>query len=386
MGQRHPESPTSDIRHSSYFLDRCSKYGGYMPIVRGKARVAKEARMVQEQFPTHTARDVTLQEWEQLLDEFPQHTVFHTLPWLLAIESAHGASVRLVRADDEEGRCSALWPVLATRKGPLRILGSPVPGWSTAYMGPLFRANADKRSAINAFLRHPYFSDGSYFSCKVLVDQAANELARFGFVEVERLDTYCLDLTADEQALWDNLKSECRTQIRKARKMGLEVRQETDASFIDDFWRMSLETFAICKVTPGFTREFVDALWRWMHLGDRLHVLSAFHEGRRIATLVLPYDNRTMYYWAGASYLKYRGIPAHNLLLWEAIRFAKRLDLRQYDFVSTSGGGGRFKKTFGPQATHIATQWERSSSRLVAAMKSLYRQYLMRKRRLSTES
>ena len=90
-----------------------------------------------------------------------------------------------------------------------------------------------------------------------------------------------------------------------------------------------------------------------------------------------------MYYWGGAAYLKYREIPAHNLLHWHAINQARSMGLREYDFISTIGGPGRFKKTFGPNAVDMATHWERSPSRLLAALKDRYRDYLLKRRRVA---
>ena len=338
----------------------------------------------------YVASEVTPPQWEQLLTLFPCHSVFHTLPWLKAIEIVHGAKSRLMQlieasgdGDGETERCVAIWPVFTTRKGPLRILGSPVPGWCTAYLGPIFRPDCHVDDALKSFLDHKVLRRGSYFSCKVLVDQTQVDLKPFGFVEVERLDTYCIDLTQPLESLWDNLKSECRTQIRKAWKNNVEVRQEHDDSFIDEYWSMTLETFANCQIKPLFSRQFLEELWRQLYPHGRVHALSAFHEGKRIGALMLPYDGQTMYYWGGASYLRCRGIPAHNLLHWEAIRLGHSLGLRRYDFVSTLGGGGRFKKTFGPSAIHMATHWERTSSGVVRLLRHGYERYLGYRQRLS---
>jgi len=355
----------------------------------------------------YTAIEVTPAEWPDLLREFPAHSVFHTPGWFQAIESEHEAQLQLIKAADERGRAAAIWPVFATRKGPLRIHGSPVPGWNTAYLGPVFRADCDIELALQAFFRHEAFRRCAYFSCKVLNDIDGGfepDLSPFGFVEVEKLDTYCVDVSRPLEELWNDLKSECRSRVRKARKLGLQVRHEHDASFIDEFWLMAQETFSICSIKPPFSREFVEGMWRALGpgapgrdgtsesspaehargaCGSGLCALSAFLDGQRIATLVLPFDHHTMYYWSGASYLQFRQMPAHNLLHWEAIEHAHRLGLQRYDFISTAGGAGRFKKTFGPQRVHIATQWERTSSWVTRALKNGYRLYRQHAQRLA---
>jgi CelD/BcsL family acetyltransferase involved in cellulose biosynthesis len=324
---------------------------------------------------------VAMEEWEQLLDRFPQHTVFHTLPWLTSILEVHKPQLRLVRADADE-ECVAVWPVFATRKGPLHIVGSPLPGWSTAYLGPLFIENCDEHRAIDAMLNSDLVRRNSYFACKSInFGQRPVDLSPFGFENVLDFETYCLDLTVGHDALWQNLKSECRTQIRKGQKMGVEIAYETDDSFLDQYWEMSVETFANTHIQPMFTRPFLQEMWKRLSEVDRVRGISAWHKGERIASLILPLDNHTMYYWSGASYLRCRGIPANNLLHWEAIQEANRLGLQRYDFISTLGGAGRFKRTFGPELVHSATHWERTSSRLVKALRNGYEQYMMLRQR-----
>jgi hypothetical protein len=64
------------------------------------------------------------------------------------------------------------------------------------------------------------------------------------------------------------------------------------------------------------------------------------------------------------------------------MRDAKKFGLKGYDFISTFGGPGRFKKTFGPDTIEIATHWERSPSKLMAALKKRYESYLRKKQRV----
>ena len=83
---------------------------------------------------------------------------------------------------------------------------------------------------------------------------------------------------------------------------------------------------------------------------------------------------------------EFREIPVNNLLHWRAICDAKSLGLRRYDFVSSEGGPGRFKKTFGPQPIDMARHWERSPSWLMRTLKNRYEAYLRKRRRVEAES
>jgi len=331
-------------------------------------------------------------EWDQLLAHFPVHTLYHTMAWLRTIEEEHGAALHLARVDDAQG-CVAVWPMFSTRKGPLRIVGSPVPGWCTAYLGPLFSPRCQISGAIRAILNHQEFRPGSYSFCKLLSGDLGDciqspaiprwgqvNLAPFGFVEVEPFETYCIDLSESVSTIWRNLKSECRTRIRKAQKLGLQVKAENDSSFLDDFWTMSVEVFKRSRIIPPFTRTFLDRMWHNLHEAGRIMALSAYLDGERVASLILPFDAHTLYYWGGGTFARTRSLPAHNLLHWHAIDRAKQVGLCLYDFIGTLGGGGRFKRTFGPIKVRRAMHWERTSSGLVRALRYGYEQYLMRLR------
>lgn len=319
--------------------------------------------------------------WDPLLARFPDRTVFHSLAWLRTVAASNGLKIVLAQAT-RGGTCVSIWPYLELRKGPFRVIGSPLPGWSTAYLGPLFSSEIEPHEAIEAFLQHKLFRRYAYFACKVIDRSRPVDMKPFGFSPVMKFDTYLIDLTQPQETLWGNLKSENRTRIRKAQKLNVEVREETEPGFLDDYWAMSIETFQKSHIQPTHSKQFVHELWKHLRPAGRVYALSGFVEGKRAGTLVLPYDDHTMYYWGGASYQQHRDIPVHNLLHWTAICEAQKRGLKGYDFISTIGNPGRFKKTFGPVAVDMTTHWERSPSRLMSALKNRYERYLKKRRRV----
>ncbi|HWB20156.1 MAG TPA: GNAT family N-acetyltransferase [Phycisphaerales bacterium] len=325
-------------------------------------------------------RPVEPSEIDALLAHFPGASVFHSRAWLTTISKSHNVRIFAARAD-RNGSPIAFWPYLEMRKGPFRVIGSPLPGWSTAYIGPITNSADpnDAQAILNAFLGHRLFKWYAYAAVKTVGNPCPFDFAAAGFTKVTDLETYLIDLTQSEDAIWNNMKGECRSRIRKAEKLGIEIREEAAPDFLEDFWAMSLETFSKSGIQPTHTREFCVGVWNNLRPVNRLHVISAFYEGKRIATLVLPFDAHTMYYWGGASFSEFRELPAHNALHWRAMKDAKSLGLKSSDMVSTSGGPGRFKKTFGPQAFVVGAHWERSPNKLLSAVKRRYEAYLRRK-------
>jgi CelD/BcsL family acetyltransferase involved in cellulose biosynthesis len=323
----------------------------------------------------YIAETVQPGSWDGLVARFDDHTVFHTLPWLQAVAAEHGLRVELVQVRDA-ARCLAVWPCLMQRRGPFRILGSPLPGWSTPYLGPLIAPDADVHAVLETFLRRSSLRRWSYMCCRVFDRDWDVDLERHGFSRGHR---------EPEEALWADLKGSCRSRVRKARRLGLTVRDEPNLGFIDEFWSMAREVFAKYGIEPNYSRTLLAGACGRLREAGRLLVLSAFREETRIGTLILPHDDHCMYYWAGAAFDAHRALPYGNLLHWEAMMRARSMGLRTYDFVNVSdnGGGGQFKRSFGPARVAVATHWEASRSKLIAALKERYKARLLRRRRLS---
>lgn len=316
--------------------------------------------------------------WDALVRELPERTVFHLSPWLDALARVQQREVARIAAI-ADGVVVALWPCLVGRKGRLLVLGSPLPGSATPYLGPLFRAGSDAPEALDALLAHEPLRGAAYVACRVMEREPPVDLSAHGFGVSRRFSTSWIDLDRPEPEIWGDFKSECRTRIRRAEKLGIEVRVEEDESFVDDFWRMTRETFARSGSSPTHTKRFVEEIWRALHPAGQLLVLSAFRDGRRIAALVLPHDDRTLYYWAGVAGDADRAVPAANLLQWRAIAEARRRGIRGYDMISSEGGTGRFKRTFGARTIPAAVHWERASSPLVSIAARVYGAILRRR-------
>ena len=116
----------------------------------------------------------------------------------------------------------------------------------------------------------------------------------------------------------------------------------------------------------------MELVWERLNPAAMTLVLSAFLEGKRAAMLFLPHDRVAAYYWGGVSDFEFRKQAPNNILQWEAIKRLRERGIRTYDLVSTYGGPGLFKRSFGPEAHEVATHWERSSSRLVAWLRKMY--------------
>ncbi len=116
---------------------------------------------------------------------------------------------------------------------------------------------------------------------------------------------------------------------------------------------------------PTYSIDRVRSLIRHLEPAGRLLLLRAREPGGRcIATAVLPWYHRTMYFWGGASYRADQHLRPNEALIWHALRWAKARGVTEFDFV----GGNSYKEKYG--TTEVPVPWaRRSRSPLVAGLR-----------------
>lgn len=249
-------------------------------------------------------------------------------------------------------------------------------------MGPLFAEGVDPEACWRTVMASGALGMWGFAAFRVLDHGRPIQPPGPRFGQTARFETCWMDLAKSEDDLWSGLKSACRSRIRKARKSGLEVRVEQDGAYLPDFWDMARDVFAKSSRQPTFTRVFLEQLQERLFPAGELLVISAWSEGRRVATLILPHDGRDAMYWAGGARSDSLAVAPNNLLHWEAILECKRRGLARYDFISTKAGPGRFKKTFGPEIGEVCTHWDACRPALLRYAKDLYERRARKARRV----
>ncbi len=167
--------------------------------------------------------------------------------------------------------------------------------------------------------------------------------------------TIWVDLTPTEGEIFANFSKDARYSIRKARRSGVESRSwKIDAGTLRIFYNLLRETG---KRKKFWVAPFKDLEAKAEAFKDKSALVLAYHNSKPIAgALILFYDS-VAYYHQAASNLQGRKLLAPYLVVWEAIRQAKKrgchtLDLEgiydpRYKIYRRFRKIGIFKKKFG---------------------------------------
>lgn len=192
--------------------------------------------------------------------------------------------------------------------------------------------------------------------------------------------TFLIDLTKPEDGLLAAMHPKTRYNIRVAQKHGVEIIEDNSKKSFEAYLDLMHET----TKRQGFyahTEKYHRLMWETLKIPNsppapRLRqagkfqipnsqklttrLLLAKYKKEIIAAWILFVWKDTLYYPYGASTDKYKNVMANYAMMWEAIKFGKKLGLKKFDLWGREEGKGftRFKEGFSPQVVEFLGTWD----------------------------
>jgi lipid II:glycine glycyltransferase (peptidoglycan interpeptide bridge formation enzyme) len=171
-------------------------------------------------------------------------------------------------------------------------------------------------------------------------------------------ETFIIDLTKSEEELLKSFSSKTRYNIRLAQKHGVTIEENNSEEAFKKYLEL---TFATAK-RQGFyahTKKYHQLMWQYLK-GNIAHLLTAKYKGKILTAWILFVWKDTLYYPYGASSQEHKEVMANNLIMWEAIRFGKKLGLKKFDLWGKEEGKGftRFKEGYNPEVVRFLGTWD----------------------------
>lgn len=315
-------------------------------------------------------------DWQRL-DALPDRNVFQTREWLEFLREAHGAEP-IVAEVREGARVVAFFTGLVTRRFGIRILGSPLQGWGTGYLGFNRIGEMSSRDAATALVE---FAFGPMRCLHLeLRDRplTADDVSGLGFT-VQPKKTFELELQRPADEIWSGLKAPCRTAIRKAEKSGVTIEQANGPAFGDEYHAQLCDVFAKQGLGPPYSAELVRRLIAHLEPAGRLLLLRARDaDGNAIASGIYPGHGRMAYFWGGASWRRYQSLRPNELLMWSAIQQWRERGVDVFDFA----GAGDYKRKYGPTEVSVPL-FRRSRVRALEDFRAVAKRTVKLRRRVA---
>jgi len=144
--------------------------------------------------------------------------------------------------------------------------------------------------------------------------------------------TAIIDLEQTEEEILAKMKQKWRYNIKIAQKKWIVVKEvEKTKENIEKYYKLMLETTS----RDNFSGHSLDYYINFLDIIDNSKLLLAYKDEEVIAWWIFVFDKEVSiyYYWASTSQKKYRNMMAPYLVQWEAIKIAKSINSKIYDFL-----------------------------------------------------
>ena len=327
------------------------------------------AAVEQTEVVVREAHAAEIENWDALVGRFDNSRVVHTTAWLRFLQDSAGATP-LFLIVERAGEIVGCLPGLLTRIGPLRLFGSPLAGWQTASMGPVFDPErTSAREMLGAAIRLLEERYRVHHIELVNRDLDAPAMRDLGF-RGEAVATYRAPLFPDDvERTRKGLKDSARRNVKRAIKLGLEVRLEDDERFVVEAYDQIREVFVRGGNAVPFSEQRVRDFVRHMKANGRLIALSVYLPGgqTRIATGMFTVCGRELLLWQWAHRTEHRWYRPTEIMTWTAMERAMQAGCTTFDLM----GRGEFKEKFGAVLDERQTRWIRSRYQWLAALRTI---------------
>ncbi|HEX2248800.1 MAG TPA: GNAT family N-acetyltransferase [Gemmatimonadales bacterium] len=307
--------------------------------------------------------------WDQLVRQFSNHRVVHTLAWVRSLTAAgFGRSVFLIFEKDNQ--IVGCMPGLLSEIGPLRLFGSPPPASQTVSMGPLFHPGLvttwELMEALVPFLEVEL---GVHHMEIMSPDLDPASMVELGF-RGEPWPTYRVRLYPEDQArCLRGFRESARRNVNRALKLGLQVRFESNESFVDEHYDQIVEVYLRGGHAVNFKRQRVLECFRQLRDSGNLLAVSVTlpDTATVIATGMFTIEGTELLLWTWAHRSEHRWYRPTELMTWRVMQRAMEAGCQTFDLM----GLGEFKTKFGAELDNRKYRWVRSRYRWLTGMRDL---------------
>ncbi len=285
-------------------------------------------------------------QWDDLLLTAERATFFHTSAWARVLIESYGYKP-LYFCIIERGRLTGLIPVMEidsffTGK---RAVSLPF----TDFCSVLAGSQVAFESLLDTVRKH-----GRKSGWKSIEFRGGSEY--FGTAPASATHfTHTLALDKDEGKAFAAFKSSTRRNIRRALAEGVEVKFLESREAVADFYRLNCVTRREHGLPPQ-PLCFFEKIFEHIIAAHKGFVVLAFMHGRPIAGAVYFHFRETSIYKYGASHRNFQHLRANNLVMWEAIRWCCRNEIRTFSFGRTepeNEGLLQFKRGWGTKEDKV---------------------------------
>lgn len=311
--------------------------------------------------------------WSTSIEEQALDSLYCSKPWLDLITAVYGYTFIPLTTTDTAGRITGFLPVSLFRS-PLR--GRRLVALPFSDQCPLLATDAAAADDLtDQAIRLAQAQQARYLELRTGVNDVL--AARADLAPSNLYVDYQVTLTEDPAAAWKRLKaSACRYRVKRARRLGVQVRMASSREDMLDYYRLHLRTRSKKHGMPAQPRSFFLGLWDTFAATRAIHVFLAEFRGVAIAAGIVLTAGATAKWAYSASDERYLELAPNHLLMWSAIEWGCLHGYHTLDLGRTArdnAGLMEFKRHFGGVAKPLTYYYYPHPAGLAATSESSWK-------------
>jgi FemAB-related protein (PEP-CTERM system-associated) len=284
--------------------------------------------------------------WSTFVKQRANHLFYYRQTWLDLITELYGFSLIPLTTTDANGQITGFLPLCLVHSV---LTGRRLVSLPFSDCCPVLASDdASVNDLVNQAIRLAQEQKVRYLELRTgISDTLAN---RRDLVEENLYLRWLLPLASDPGIIWSGLRKPVQHQIKKSRKLGVQVRIAQHREDMAHYYRLHLQTRCKKHGMPAQPQDYFLGLWDTFAASSAVQLLLAEYQGIVIAGMVLLASDTTVQYAYGASNENYLHLAPNNLLMWAAIEWGCMHGYQTLDMGRTAcdnAGLMEFKRRWG---------------------------------------
>ncbi len=267
---------------------------------------------------------MTFAGWDKLLSSQRGFSFFHSSGWARVLNASYRYTPKYF-ALMENGRFQALIPVMEVNSIITGKRGVSLP--FTDYCEPIIAEEGLFRKLFNYIVAY-----GNKAGWRFVEFRGGRSFLQGSISSC--MYSHTLELSEDENTIFQNFRSSTKRNIKKAMKEGVEVEISYSMQSLKHFYRLNRMTRKEHGLPPQPYR-FFKSMFNEIINKNMGFVALAYYKKKIIAGAVCFQFGRTGIYKYGASDRRYQHLRGNNLVMWEAIKWHSRNGFKSFCFGRT---------------------------------------------------
>ena len=295
-------------------------------------------------------------EWNDLVENCSESDIHFTPQYMKNFEDLIGGKATLFVKPSSNKKNYVLYPFFKRRINDLKRFSSLKQNFydiiSPWYFGgPLTFSNDNQKELLRSFQE-----DFTKFSIDNNIITEFTRIHPILGISKEYCDitnanyqyeVSYVDLSLSQETIWNNFKKSNRNAINASKRKGVEIQFLESKESLSSFFKLYSETMKRLQADSFYLFNFSFFEKLYENLKNNMKIIIAQFNGIPISSTILLFKSGIVHYWLSSSDYNYRNYYPSNLLLYEAIKWAKLNNNKTFLLMGGSDKGLRtFKESF----------------------------------------